>query len=175
MEAPPQCCSFFMRSTASIHGSGYATAIRPPRNSRISGRASSHISISISTRAVDGEIAELVVSALGQHEMGRAERVQHRELVADGRRGVIPLEEGAARLQQPMKSLGEARARVRTTRHCRSRAETQTVMMIVLVRAARPGEPVRLVLDVAPQEIAKRTQRLDLEGAERIARLLHVL
>ena len=43
-------------------------------------------------------------------------------------------------------------------------------MVVVLIGAAGDREPVLLVLDVAPEQIVQRAQRIDIELGQRIAR-----
>ena len=87
--------------------------MRVGRNSRNSGRASSHCCISISTRAVDVQVAELVVLPLGEDQVHLLQGVEHREGVGLDRRVVVLLEERRAETQEVVERLEELRPRIR--------------------------------------------------------------
>ena len=116
------------------------------------------------------QVAVLVVRALRQDQVHLLERVQHREAVGDHRRVVVLLVEAAAEMLSRLWNASrnfERLSAVRTSGH-RAACEPQAVLVVVLVVAAHDRQPVLLVLDVAPEQVVQRPQRIDLEVRQRI-------
>ena len=76
-----------------------------------------------------------------------------------------------AQVQQVVERLEELRAGVGGAQAWhRAALEPQTVVVVVLVVAADDAQPVLLVLDVAPEQVVQRPQRIDLQVGQRIVR-----
>ena len=73
-------------------------------------------------------------------------------------------------MQQVVEGLEEFRAAVGgPQRRHRLAVQRQAVLVVVFVGAPLHRQPVLLVLDVAPEQVVERPQRVDLEMRQRIA------
>ena len=117
------------------------------------------------------QVAELVVLPFGEDQVHFLQRVQHRERVRLDRRVVVLLEERRAQAEQVVERLEELRARVgRAHALDRAAVEPQAVVVVVLVVAADDAQAMLFILDVSPQQVVERAQRIDLQVRERVLR-----
>src|SRR5690242_21407442 len=96
------------------------------------------------------------------------EGVQHREGVGDHGCVVVLLVEDRRAVKQVVERVEESRAALRASRVWHRLAEQRKpVLVVVLIRSAGYRQPVLLVLDVAPEEVAEGPQRIDRQVRDR--------
>ena len=145
--------------------------MRVGRNSRNSGRASSHCCISISMRAVEGRSpnwlccpsVRIRCTSFSAFSTGNASA-----LIVVSSSCLKNVVHRRSRLWNASRNFERVSAGLIALHG--AAVEPQAVVVVVLVVAPDDAQAVLLVLDVAPQQVVERAQRIDLEVGERILR-----